>query len=399
MKLAVINSGSSTIKYQVYDMPAERVLGEGMVERIGEREARVVARRRVDDGFAETVEQRSIPDHRTGFAAAMEAIAAVGVPVHGVGHRVVHGGERFCDPALVDPEVVAAIRALFELAPVHNPVNLLGIEVTGEHYPGVPQVAVFDTAFHQSLPAVAYRYPLPDAFYHNLGLRRYGFHGISYQYLTERTAALLERPVESLNLIALHLGNGVSAAAIAGGRSIDTSMGMTPLEGLMMGSRSGDLDPSIPLFLAANAGLDNDQVERLLNHDSGLKGICGVGDMRAVHRLVEAGDLHAKLALDMFCYRIRKYIGAYYAALGRVDAIVFSGGIGEHDATVREQACSGLEALGIAVDPARNHSPTEVATEIQAAGARVRILVVPTDEELEIARQSMRCIDRLPANQ
>jgi len=167
----------------------------------------------------------------------------------------------------------------------------------------------------------------------------------------------------------------------------------------MMGSRSGDLDPSIPLFLAANAGLDNDQVERLLNHDSGLKGICGVGDMRAVHGLVEAGDLHAKLALDMFCYRIRKYIGAYYAALGRVDAIVFSGGIGEHDATVREQACSGLEALGIAVDPARNHSPTEVATEIQAAGARVRILVVPTDEELEIARQSMRCIDRLPANQ
>jgi acetate kinase len=392
MKLAVINSGSSTIKYQLYDMPAEHVLGEGVVERIGEPEARVVARRRVGDGFAETVEPQTIADHRAGFAAAMDAIAAIGGPVHGVGHRVVHGGERFRAPALVDQAVMDGIRALFELAPVHNPVNLLGIEVAAQRYPDVPQVAVFDTAFHHSLPPVAYRYALPDALYHNLGVRRYGFHGISYQYLTTRTAELLQQPVESLNLIALHLGNGVSAAAIAGGQSIDTSMGMTPLEGLMMGSRSGDLDPSVPLFLAAHADLDNDQVERLLNHDSGLKGICGVGDMRAVHRLVEAGDLHAKLALDMFCYRIRKTIGAYSAVLGRVDAIVFSGGIGEHDALVREQVCAGLDTLGITVDPERNRSAAGVASEIQTADATMRILVVPTDEELEIARQSMGCI-------
>lgn len=390
MRLAVINSGSSTIKYRLYDMPAEQILGEGLVERIGEREGRLVSRRRVAEGYAETVEQRQFPDHQSGFAAAMEAI---GDPVHGIGHRVVHGGERFGAPVLVNDEVKAGIRALLALAPLHNPVNLLGIEVAARRHPKAAQVAVFDTAFHRGLPPAAYRYALPDAFYHDLGVRRYGFHGISYQYLTAHAAELLQRPVSALKLILLHLGNGASATAVSGGRSIDTSMGMTPLEGLMMGTRSGDLDPSVPLLLAARAGLDNDAVDELLNHASGLKGVCGAGDMRAVHRLIEAGDQHARLALDMFCYRIRKYIGAYYAALGRVDAIVFSGGIGEHDPVVRAQSCAGLEALGVVVEPQRNAAATEAAAEIQAPDSLVRVLVLPTDEELQIARESMRCIE------
>jgi len=309
-----------------------------------------------------------------------------------IGHRVVHGGESFREPTLINAAVVKQIRDIIPLAPLHNPANLMGIEVALQQAPDVPQVAVFDTAFHQSIPAHAYRYALPDLFYIEQHVRRYGFHGTSHGYVAKQAAALLGKPLTSLKLITLHLGNGASAAAIAQGRSVDTSMGMTPLEGLMMGTRCGDMDPAIHFYLSRTTGLGNDEIESLLNTESGLKGICGANDMRAVHRLAEAGDAQARLALEMYCYRIKKYIGAYYAALGGLDAVVFTGGIGENDALVREQCCTGLETLGIVLDTQKNASTRSGAFALHRETSLVSLLVIPTNEELEIARQAVSCI-------
>jgi acetate kinase len=379
LKLLVLNSGSSSIKYRLFRIESMAVLRAGVVERIGESGP------------------SGVLDHREGFARVMADLSesgTMGAPasLFGIGHRVVHGGERFREPVRVDHGTLDAIRAMIPFAPLHNPGNLQGIEVALATCPGVPQVAVFDTAFHQTMPPRAFRYALPRSLYDDHRVRRYGFHGTSHAHVARRAADLLRKPPAALNLITFHLGNGASAAAILEGKSVDTSMGMTPLEGLIMGTRCGDLDPAVPFFLGTVTGKDPAEVLALLNEESGMKGICGANDMREVHRRIAGGDPSASLAIDMYVYRVRKYIGAYTAVLGRVDALVFTGGIGENDAEIRRLACEGLHRLGIAVDDARNGSPSPAPREIQREGMPVKILVIPTNEELEIALQAVTCI-------
>ncbi len=305
--------------------------------------------------------------------------------ISAVGHRVVHGGTRFRAPVRVDDAVLDALRELSELAPLHNPAAVAGIEAARRAWPGVPQVAVFDTAFHATLPPEAYTYALDRSVADRHSVRRYGFHGISVRFVVAATARLLGRPVRELNLVVLHLGNGASATAVAGGRSVETSMGLTPLEGLVMGTRTGDLDPAVTFHLL-RAGLSADRIEDLYQHRGGLLGLCGDGDVRTVQERAEAGDPEARLALDVYCHRIRKYVGAYHAVLGRLDAVVFTAGVGEHSATVRAGALAGLDPLGISVDPGRNDSGT-AARVISPDGARVAVCVVPTDEEHAIAEE------------
>jgi acetate kinase len=394
VKILVINSGSSSLKYQLFDVAEGAILTAGSVERIGEAKPALRHRWRTRaDSMDELAREVTAPDHRTAFAAIATAMRETGVMedvarVDGIGHRVVHGGERFQAPTRIDADVVAAIRALIPLAPLHNPANLLGIEVCLESFLKVPQVAVFDTAFHQTMPPHAYRYALPQALYTDHAVRRYGFHGTSHAYVARRAAQHLGKPLDALNAITLHLGNGASAAAIQGGRCVDTSMGMTPLEGLVMGTRSGDLDPALVFYLGRAMGLDPAGVETLLNKESGLKGLCGANDMREVLKRMDTGDAQARLAFEVYCYRIRKYIGAYCAALGRVDAIVFTAGVGENAPAVRAQACAGLDAFGIRVDTRRNAAVSGESAEIQSDDSTVKLLVVRTDEELEIAEQT-----------
>ncbi len=390
MNVLVLNSGSSSVKFQVLEMPAGRRLAAGAVTRIGEGEPRI---RFALGGEPARAGAADAPDHR----AALEAmVAALGEEagldpeaLGAVGHRVVHGGERYSAPVMVDRETLASLEALSPLAPLHNPANLLGIRVCLERFPGVPQVAVFDTAFHQTLPPHAYRYAVPEDLYREHGVRRYGFHGTSHAWVARAAAELLGRAPEAVNLITLHLGNGASAAAVAGGRSVDTTMGLTPMDGLMMGTRCGDLDPAVPLWLVRERGLDPDAAEHLLNRESGLQGVAGVSDMREVLARADAGDARAALALEMYAYRIRKVIGAYSAVLGRVDALVFTGGVGENALRVRAAACAGLEGLGIRLDPGRNDAAASEPRNLAAADSRVGVLVVPTDEEAEIARQAV----------
>jgi len=306
----------------------------------------------------------------------------------------VHGGERFRAPALINDEVIAAIRGFIPLAPLHNPSNLLGMEVTQKRFPRVPQVAVFDTAFHQTLPPYAYRYAVPHELYEKHAVRKYGFHGSSHGYVAKEAAKHLGKPLSEANLIILHLGNGASAAALQGGRSVDTSLGMTPLEGLVMGTRCGDIDPSIPFYLMRETGMKPEDVESLLNKESGLKGICGVSDMREILERASKGNEQAKLAIEMFCYRVKKYIGAYHAVLGRVDAVVFTAGIGENAAPIRQRVCEGLEHLGIGIDPGKNGGVAVTVTEIQREGMPVKVLVVRTNEEREIALQTISTIEK-----
>lgn len=393
MNILVLNSGSSSIKYQLLEMPSTRLLAVGQVERIGEAEGRLSHRRRNFEGELDTqVQQVCIRDHRAGLVAITQLLGE-DMQLIAIGHRVVHGGEAFRAPTRIDAKVIEILHGVSGLAPLHNPANLIGIEVCLELFADIPQVAVFDTAFHQSMPAPAYRYALPESLYAEYGVRRYGFHGTSHAYVARQAAMHLQRPLESLNLITLHLGNGASAAAIQGGCCIDTSMGMTPLEGLMMGTRCGDIDPAVAFYLERVTGQGSTAIESLYNHDSGLKGICGENDMREVLHLAEAGNEAAQLALDMYCYRIKKYIGAYYAALGHVDGIVFTAGIGENAPRVRQLSCSGLEALGIVIDENRNANTHGDVCEIQPSHATIKLLVVPTNEELEIARQTLECLE------
>jgi acetate kinase len=293
---------------------------------------------------------------------------------------------------LITPEVIAAMRQMIPLAPLHNPANLEGIEVAQSLFPDLPQVAVFDTAFHQTMPPVAYRYAVPTELYEKHQIRRYGFHGTSHQYVAEQAAEYLNQPLQSLNLITLHLGNGCSATAIAQGKSIDTSMGLTPLEGLVMGTRCGDIDPALHFYLSRELKMSPQDLEALLNKHSGLKGICGVGDMREVQRLADQGDENAQLAEALFTYRVKKYIGAYYAVLGRVDAIIFTGGIGENSARVRALSCSHLQGLGIELDDNKNTVSSKGIVECQSTASRIKVLVVPTNEELAIARHTLKFV-------
>jgi acetate kinase len=375
-KVLVLNTGSSSIKYQLFDMGDRSVLTSGLVERIGEAGSQVA-------------------DHRQGFASSFEALESSGGlrdPLAGIGHRVVHGGERFSAPALIDQQVVEAIREQVPLAPLHNPSNLLGIQVALAAFPATPQVAVFDTAFHRTMPPRAWRYALPRDLADRLRIRRYGFHGTSHAFVARKAAEHLGVPLAQLNLVTLHLGNGASVAAVAGGRCIDTSMGFTPLEGLVMGTRTGDLDPAIVFFLHREAGLPVGEIDELLNKQSGLKGLTGANDMREVERRAAAGDGPAREALEVYCYRARKYVGAYAAALGRVDALVFTAGIGEHSQSVRAGVCQGLERLGVRLDRARNGAPSHGPRTVSGDDSEVAVLVVPTNEELEIAEQTLAVV-------
>jgi acetate kinase len=397
-KVLVINSGSSSIKYQLFDMSDKTMLARGLLERIGEPVSCLTHLCPGSQGEQSEI-TRSLPvaNHRQGFQVIGEVLNESGAvrdssELFGIGHRVVHGGEAFQEPALIDEKVIGTIRELIPLAPLHNPANLTGIEVALQFAPHVPQIAVFDTAFHQSIPPAAFRYALPHDLYQDLKVRRYGFHGTSHGYVAKQAARYLERKLDFLNLITLHLGNGASITAIAKGKSVDTSMGMTPLEGLIMGTRSGDLDPAIIFYLGRKTGFSQDEIEALLNKRSGLKGICGVNDMREIAKLADTGDAPARLAIEMYCYRIKKYIGAYSAVLGDVDALVFTGGIGENAAGIRARSCEGLSKMGIEVDQNKNSLKTNGIRGIQRDKSAVSILVIPTDEELEIAEQTLEKI-------
>ena len=391
MRVAVINSGSSSIKYKVIDTGGPSILAAGIIEKNGEPEGRGVHESPGGGLPADRREfPRAIPDHEAGFAVLLELLSGIGPP-DAFGHRVVHGGERYRAPASVDAAVIDAIREHEPLAPLHNPANRAGIEAAMAACPGIPQVAVFDTAFHQSMPAEAYRYALPEDLYTRYRVRRYGFHGTSCAFVTALAAETLQRRPQDLNAIILHLGNGASATAVRGGRSVDTSMGLTPLEGLVMGTRSGDVDPAMHAYLGRTAGFDMESVDALLNRDSGLRGLCGENDMRAIVAARRDGDSAAALAFDVFCYRARKYVGAYLAVLGRVDTLVFTGGIGENAPEVRAGICTGLEYLGIRMDPSRNQAPVPPC-DVATRESPVRILVLRTDEELEIARQTAACL-------
>lgn len=401
MKVLVLNSGSSSIKYQLFDRNGLAVLASGIVERIGESQGHILHKvmgAGSDDG---KIIRRSVQvaDHRHGFELMGQMLSETGAIRHtselaGMGHRVVHGGEKFHEPVIITEEVMETIRGLVPLAPLHNPANLTGIQLAREYAPAVRQVAVFDTAFHQTIPQHAYLYALPRSLYEKLHVRRYGFHGTSHFFVAKEAAAHLGSSFDQTNLITLHLGNGASMAAVTNGRCVDTSMGMTPLEGLIMGTRCGDLDPAIIFYLARETGMGLPELDALLNHESGLKGICGDNDMRRIAERAVQGDGHAGLALDMFCYRIRKYIGSYLAVLGRVDALVFTGGIGENAAIVREKVCSDLAGLGIDIDREKNLATTKGVREVQHDGNNVKVLVIPTNEELEIARQTIDVLSR-----
>jgi acetate kinase len=372
-RVLVLNSGSSSVKYQIVDMADGSRPASGQVERIGE-----------EGGAA---------DHVTALKQVGDDLAAQGCGLDSpelaaVGHRVVHGGTRFTEPTLVTDEVLTAIEALVPLAPLHNPANITGIRAVRELRPDLPQVAVFDTAFHATVPEAAYRYAIDRDTADAHHIRRYGFHGTSHAYVSRATARLLGKDPSEVNVIVLHLGNGASASAVRGGVCVDTSMGLTPLEGLVMGTRSGDIDPAVVLHLQRSAGMTPDEVDALLNRRSGLLGLCGDNDMREIGRRMAEGDEAAQLAFDIYVHRLRKYVGAYTAVLGRVDAVTFTAGVGENSAAVREAALRGLGLLGIEVDAVRNAVRGSAARLISAQGSRVAVAVVPTDEELQIAQEA-----------
>ena len=397
MKIFVINSGSSSLKYQLLDMENGSVMATGLVERIGETVGKVSQKNWPGEaGQAEVEREMPFPDHRAAMHTVVDLVtgAETGViasaaEIDAIGHRVVQGGETLFKSTLIDDDVVAKIRDNCHLSPLHNPANLVGIEVARELFSGVPQVAVFDTEFHQTMPAEAFMYPIPYELYEELRIRRYGFHGTSHRYVAQQAAAMLGKAEDEVNLVTLHLGNGCSMAAVRKGKCIDTSMGLTPLAGVMMGTRSGDIDPAIIPFLMKEKGLDMGQIDDILNKKSGLKGICGMNDMRDIHAAAHDGDKKAALAVDMFVYSIKKYIGAYYAVTGPLDALVFTAGIGENDDEVRARVCAGLEHLGISIDPQRNAGRKKTAIAVQADGSKVAILVIPTNEELAIAKATL----------
>lgn len=399
MKVLVLNSGSSSIKYQFIETSTREVLAKGQVERIGMDDA-ILTHIRAD---GDTVKiSAEILDHNI----AIEYVIAVllsqnhGVikdksEIEAVGHRVVHGGETFSGSVLITDEVIEKIKENIELAPLHNPHNLRGILACKRLLPNTPQVAVFDTAFHQRMPEYAFIYGLPYELYKKYKIRRYGFHGTSHRYVSKRASEMLGLPLEQLKIITAHLGNGCSMSAVKYGTSVDTTMGFTPLEGLIMGTRSGDLDPAVVLYIAGKEGLTMSEVNALLNKHSGLVGISGVSsDMREIISEMKNGNPRAKLAFEIFCYRVKKYIGAYTAVMGGVDAIVFTGGIGENSPDVRKKTCEGLEFLGIKIDEEKNNS-SEKEKIITTDDSKVKVLVIPTNEELVIALDTAEIVKNL----
>lgn len=385
MKILVLNSGSSSLKYKLFE--DDQALVEGLVEKIGEKDS-------IFKYGSDFKEVKEIKDHEAALKRVVKILAdeKIGVikdayEIEAIGHRVVHGGEDFSSPTIIDEKVIEAIKKMIPLAPLHNPANLKGIEVARDIFKKAKQVAVFDTAFHQSMPAYAFHYPIPMDLYDKYKIRRYGFHGTSHLYVAHKACEHLKRDFNQLKLITVHLGNGCSITAIKDGKSIDTSMGMTPLEGLIMGTRCGDIDPSIPYFLAKEEGINIDEINNLLNKKSGLKGICGLNDLRDIIEKEQAGDQKSRLAMEMYTYRIKKYIGSYMAVLGGLDAIIFTAGVGENASNIRKYSCNDLGHLGIELDPEKNNIHSHELREIQSNNSNVKVLVVPTNEELEIAHE------------
>ncbi|WP_274364637.1 acetate/propionate family kinase [Paenibacillus thermotolerans] len=400
MMVLVINAGSSSLKYQLYDMSDESVLAAGKVERIGMDTAILTHE---PPGKPEVREVSEILDHT---AAIRKVLAMLVHKEHGVigstteieavGHRVVHGGESFKESVVVTAEVKQEIKRLFDLAPLHNPAHMLGIQAVEANMPNVPQVVVFDTAFHQTMPQHAYLYPIPQTLYKKHKIRKYGFHGTSHMYVSQRAAAFLGRSAKDLKIVSCHIGNGASVAAVKGGVSVDTSMGMTPLEGLMMGTRSGDLDPAVVPFTMAKEDLTIGEVNSMLNKHSGLLAISGLSsDMREIQEAMEQGNRNAELAFDMYEYRLRKYIGAYAAAMNGLDAIVWTAGVGENSWMLREKVCLNLGYLGVEIDIEANKHRSKENRRISTPRSKVEVLVIPTNEEMVIARDTYRLIGGL----
>jgi len=396
MKVLVINCGSSSLKYQVFDMSNEEVLAKGLVEKIG-LPGSFLKHKRGED--ANKTIEAEIPNHEVAIGLVIDALthAEYGIvksmdEIGAVGHRVVHAGEKYASSVLINEDVMAALRECIELAPLHNPPNIMGIEVCAKLMPSVKHVGVFDTAFHQTMPKQAYMYALPLSLYEKYGIRRYGFHGTSHRYVSERAAAMLNKPLSETKVITCHLGNGASVAAVNGGKTIDTSMGFTPLEGLIMGTRSGDLDPAIVPFLMEKEKMTPDQMNNFLNKKCGVAGVSNVSsDFRVIEEAAANGDQNAQLALDMYYYRVKKYVGAYAAALGGVDAIVFTAGLGENSPEARHFICEGLEYMGVKVDPTRNKVRGK-EVDVSTDDSKVRVLLIPTNEELMIARDTKEIV-------
>lgn len=394
MYVLVINAGSSSLKYQLLDMTNESVLAKGLCERIG-IDGRLVHETEKGKHTADC----AMPDHAAAMAIVIDSLldASHGVikskdEIKAIGHRVVHGGEAFADSVLITDEVEAAIEAVSDLAPLHNPPNLTGIRACKKQMPGVPQVAVFDTAFHQTMPRKAYLYAISYELYEKYKIRRYGFHGTSHKYVSMRAAELLNRPASELKLVTCHLGNGVSLCAIDGGESVDTSMGMTPLEGLAMGTRCGDIDSSVVQYIMEKEDITVKKTSDVLNKQSGVLGISGVSsDFRDISAAANAGNERAAAAMEIFAYRVAGYIGRYTACMNGLDAIIFTAGIGENDVGIRERVCSYLTWFGVDIDPALNSKRGE-ALDISKPGAKVRVLVIPTNEELVIARDTKKIL-------
>ncbi|EHB55819.1 Acetate kinase [Mycolicibacterium rhodesiae JS60] len=389
----VLNSGSSSLKYQLLVPDTATSLAHGIVERIGE-ETSVAT---LESGARQIRREGRIADHEAALRAAFDLFAEAGQDLNdmglvAVGHRVVHGGEDLYRPTIVDDALIAKLRELAPLAPLHNPAAVLGIEVACRVLPDLPHVAVFDTAFFHDLPAAAATYAIDRELASRWQIRRYGFHGTSHQYVSQHAAQFLDAPIESLNQIVLHLGNGASASAIAGGRPVDTSMGLTPMEGLVMGTRSGDVDPGVLVYLWRTAKMDVEAIETMLNRQSGMYGLGGEIDFRVLHRRIESGDEAAQLAYDVYIHRLRKYIGAYLAILGHTDVVTFTAGVGENDARVRRDALSGLAPLGIELDEHLNDSPARGARRISADKSPTTVLVIPTNEELAIAQACLTVV-------
>lgn len=395
MNVLVINCGSSSLKYQLIDSDTEAVLAKGLCERIG-IDGRLVYQKAGND---KEITEASMPTHKEAIQMVLEALTneKTGAikslaEVNAIGHRIVHGGEKFASSAIITDEMIKAVEECNDLAPLHNPANLIGIRACQELMPGVPMVAVFDTAFHQTMPDVAYTYGIPYEYYEKYKVRRYGFHGTSHSYVSKRTAEIVGKPYDQMKIIVCHLGNGASISAVNCGKSVDTSMGLTPLEGLVMGTRSGDLDPAIIDFVGKKEGLSLDEMNEVLNKKSGMLGISGVSsDGRDLEAAAETGNKRAQLALDVFDYRVIKYIGAYAAALNGVDAIAFTAGIGENNIKMRKDVCSSLTYLGVKLDEEKNNVRGEERI-ISADDSKVQVLLVPTNEELAIARETLALV-------
>ena len=398
MKILVLNCGSSSIKYALYNMDDNSVMTSGGAERVGLDNAFVKVK--LANGEKKQI-MHDIPEHTEGvkFIFSLLTDPEIGViksldEIDAVGHRMVHGGEKFAESVVITPEVIEAFEAVSDLAPLHNPANMKGVNAVSELMPGLPQVGVFDTAFHQTMPPKAFMYAVPYELYEKYGVRRYGFHGTSHRYVSKRACEFLGIPQEGCKMITAHIGNGGSLAAVVDGKCVDTTMGLTPLEGVMMGTRSGDIDGGAVTFIQKKLGLDADGISNLLNKKSGVQGLCGYSDMRDVASAAANGDKKAEIAQDSYFYRVKKYVGAYAAAMGGLDVLVFTAGVGENQSEIRESVCSDMEFMGIKIDKELNATIHGKEAVISTPDSKVKVVVIPTDEELMIASDTMALVSK-----